>query len=300
MPGHLKSVRTAVATLSFFLATTTLSLAQQSGSHTRAVSVGDAQIEYVVSDPDDGEPILLIHGALLGRAFGLVQEHLQELGYRVIRIHRRGFEGSSVDAPPQSRSGHATDAIAVLDDLGVDVVHVAGHSAGAGIAVTLLQEAPDRVKSLILVDPAVLPGLFASQPDAISPEFIGPAFAAFQAGDAETALSSFSRAVFGEDWREYFDAFTGGYEQALSDASRLALGAPPAPAVDPARMTAIGQPIRVLWAGENEGSTAAAELAESLPDAEVAYIQGTDHALITQKPVEVAEDISAFVRRASD
>lgn len=275
-------------------------LPEQTDSDTRAVSAGDTRIEYVVSGPEDGEPILLIHGALLGRAFGLVQERLTEHGHRVIRIHRRGFEDSSVDAPPQSESGHAADAVAVLDDLDVETAHVVGHSSGAWIALRVLLETPGRVQSLTMVDPAVLPGLFTAQPDAIQAELLGPAFAAFQSGDAETGLQTFSRAVFGDDWREFFDAFPGGYEQALTDAMRLVWGAPPPRVVDPAQVIAMGRPIRVLWAGENEGSAAAAELADSLPTAEVGFIGGTDHALITQKPDEVARDISAFVERVSN
>jgi pimeloyl-ACP methyl ester carboxylesterase len=277
--------------------TTNVGVAQE----TRIAPVGDAEIEYVISGPEEGEPILLIHGALLGTALALVQNHLQQLGYRVIRIHRRGFVGSSDDAPPLSASGHAADAVAVLDDLGLDAAHVAGHSMGAGIALLVLLESPERVRSVTMIDPAAMPGLYSTTPDAIQAELFGQAMAAFQAGDAEAGIESFSRAVLGKDWREsFFDAITDGYETALRDARRLVLGAPPPPVIDPAQVAAAGRPIRVLWAGEHEGSAAAAELADSLPEAEVGFIDGTDHALITQKPAEVAADISAFVARMSN
>jgi hypothetical protein len=40
-------------------------------------------------------------------------------------------------------------------------------------------------------------------------------------------------------------------------------------------------------------------MAESLPEAEAGFIEGTDHALIMQKPAEVAQDMSAFILRHS-
>ena len=290
----------AIAIVGLLLATTSASRAQQVGEETRVVAVGDAEIEYVVSGPADGEPVLLIHGAMLGTAFAPIQERLASAGYRPIRIHRRGFVGSSDDVPAQGASGHAADAVAVLNDLGVENAHVVGHSAGAAFAVRILLHTPERVRSLVLIDPAVISALFSAPPVTAQPELIGAAMAAFQAGDAETALQAFARAVFGDDWREFFDAIPGGYEQALTDARRFVLGAPQVPAVDPAQVAALDRPIRVLWAGENEQSAAAAELAASLPQAEVGAIEGTDHALITQKPREVTDDILAFIRRQSN
>ena len=50
----------------------------------------------------------------------------------------------------------ATDAIAVLDALGVDKVHVVGRSMGGAIAAQMAQVAPSRVASLALLNSAGL------------------------------------------------------------------------------------------------------------------------------------------------
>jgi lipase len=62
--------------------------------------------------------------------------------------------GRSPWVPPWNLEQHVADALAVLDRLGLDRVAVAGHSFGGAIAVHLARTAPERVQSLVLLDPA--------------------------------------------------------------------------------------------------------------------------------------------------
>ena len=65
----------------------------------------------------------------------------------VIAAVMAAMEGAAVEAP-YLLSDMAADAVAVLDDLGVEKVHVVGTSMGGMIAQTMAIEHPDRVASL--------------------------------------------------------------------------------------------------------------------------------------------------------
>jgi lipase len=105
----------------------------------------------------DGEPVLALHGITAhGRRFRrLAEEGLPHR--RTLAVDLRGHGRSTSDGP-WSVAQHVGDVIATLDhhgvgaDRGVDVV---GHSYGGVIALNLLATAPARVRSLVLLDPAL-------------------------------------------------------------------------------------------------------------------------------------------------
>jgi pimeloyl-ACP methyl ester carboxylesterase len=101
-----------------------------------------------------GPPVLLIHGvgARLDNWDGVVAA----LGdrFRTIRLDLRGHGESSKPPGPYSAALFARDARALLDHLGVDRCHVAGHSLGATVALRLALDAPDRVDRLALLSAA--------------------------------------------------------------------------------------------------------------------------------------------------
>ncbi len=105
----------------------------------------------------DGAPVLALHG---------VSAH----GRRYVPMAAAAFPDARVVAPdlrghgrsPASPSGrpvtiedHVADLVAVLDDRGIDQAHLVGHSFGGCLAVHLLAAVPDRVRSVVLLDPAM-------------------------------------------------------------------------------------------------------------------------------------------------
>jgi len=58
--------------------------------------------------------------------------------------------------------GWAGDCIALLNHLGIASAHVAGHSFGAGIALQMAIDAPDRVRKLALLEPPPSPPVSSS------------------------------------------------------------------------------------------------------------------------------------------
>ena len=73
---------------------------------------------------------------------------------RVIAPDLRGH-GRSPAGSPATIERHVADLLAVLDDRHVESAVVVGHSFGACLGLNLLAAAPDRVRSLVLLDPAM-------------------------------------------------------------------------------------------------------------------------------------------------
>ncbi len=117
-------------------------------------------LEYEVSGT--GEPVVLIHGALIADSF---QPLLVEPGlahrYRLITYHRRGYVGSSHTPGPTSVARQAADCRELLRHLGVERVHVVGDSFGGCVALQFALDFPEVVHSLALLEPALMVGVSA-------------------------------------------------------------------------------------------------------------------------------------------
>jgi pimeloyl-ACP methyl ester carboxylesterase len=112
-------------------------------------------IRLSVTEHGEGDPILLIHGtggSALGWGRGV--ERLHSLG-RVIAYDRRGC-GESERAGETSVEEHAEDAAALLEALDAVPASVIGRSYGGEIAIDLALRHPDRVRALVLLEPALL------------------------------------------------------------------------------------------------------------------------------------------------
>jgi pimeloyl-ACP methyl ester carboxylesterase len=101
-----------------------------------------------------GPPVLLIHGvgARLDNWDGVAA--VLSRNFRVLRYDLRGHGKSSKVPGPYSLEMFADDAAGLLDHLGIPRVHVAGHSLGGMIAITLAVRRPQRVDRLAVLSAA--------------------------------------------------------------------------------------------------------------------------------------------------
>ena len=112
--------------------------------------VDGAELEFEVTGA--GEPVLLIHGALIAQAYApLCAEPALNSRYRLVRYHRRGYAGSSPVKAPFSLAQQDADCHALLRHLGIERAHVVGASMGGMIAQVLAGSHPDRLASLGLI-----------------------------------------------------------------------------------------------------------------------------------------------------
>ena len=122
----------------------------------RAV-VNGITLEYEVSGK--GEAVVFVHGAFIADAFRpLVVEPSLFGRYQLITYHRRGYMGSTSTPGPISVAQQAADCRELLRHLGVERVHVVGHSFGGCVALQFTLDFPEVVHSLALLEPALMVG----------------------------------------------------------------------------------------------------------------------------------------------
>ena len=176
--------------------------------------VDGAELEFEITGT--GEPVLLIHGALIAEAFApLCAEPTLNSRYQLVRYHRRGYAGSSPVPAQFSIEQQAADSRALLRELGIERAHVVGHSGGGVIALQVALAYPEVVHSLVLLEPALLD--VPSGP--VIMEAIGPSVQFWQAGKKEEAVDSFLRVAIGQRYRGILDEMIpGGFAQSVADA----------------------------------------------------------------------------------
>jgi pimeloyl-ACP methyl ester carboxylesterase len=105
----------------------------------------------------EGSPVLLLHGLTATRRYVVMGSKLLERsGHRVIQYDARAH-GRSSPAPEPSAYNYellTDDALAVLDDRGVERAVLAGASMGAHALLNLALRRPDRVAGIAVITPA--------------------------------------------------------------------------------------------------------------------------------------------------
>lgn len=104
------------------------------------------------SEAGDGAPVVLLHGFGLDGAMWEPQWLPFASRYRTIRYDFRGYGASSVPTGPYS---HVDDFRALLRSLGAAPAHLVGLSMGGRYALRIASQAPELVRSLTLIDPAL-------------------------------------------------------------------------------------------------------------------------------------------------
>ena len=267
------------------------------------VPVAGGELEYDVRGT--GEPVLLIHGAILADAFTplLTQSALAD-HYRLISYHRRGFAGSCRHTGPYTIAQQTADARAVLDQLGVERTHVVGHSYGGTIALQLALDAPDRIATLALLEPA---GIAAPSGERFGAEVMQPSTERYAAGDRAGAVELFFQGVCGPQAQEVAARTLplGAFDLAVTDADTFFETEWPALLewqFGPAEAVRIAQPVLLVLGADSDAVTPMfgemnAALAEWLPNAESVQLPEATHALQMMNPVGTAELLTAFLAR---
>jgi len=265
---------------------------------TRLLPVPGGALEVEVRG--DGEPVVLIQTALVADELRPLGDLLLRDGdRRVIGYHRRGYGRSTPARGPGSIASDALDCQQLMDGLGIDRAHVIGVSYGAAVALQLAALAPDRVRSLCVIEP---------------PPRDVPSAPAFLAANAELqadhqrygsaiALERFMVFLEGPRWRQDLEQhLPGALAQVERDAATFFVSDSPAlvdwrfGAQDAARIT---QP--VLHVGGTESGPWFAEMRERvlewLPQAEDLVVQGADHSLALTHVGEIASAVTSFLHR---
>ena len=250
-----------------------------------------------------GDPVVLIHwGVCAAWAQPLMEAPPLADHHRLLRYHRAGFAGSDRIDGPISIADHASHCAGLMRALGIETAHVVGHSSSAAIALQLALDAPDRLRTLTLMEPA-RPAPPTDLGAAFVRDVVAPAVERYRAGDSAGAVDAWFHGAFGSGYRGRIErALPGGVAQAVADAD--AFFAQELPALqqwsfteDDARR--IEQPVlAVLGAKTAPTFRERVELLASwLPSAETFELPGATHLLHLENPSGLARAMASFYAR---
>jgi len=220
-------------------------------------------------------------------------------GVATLLYHRRMSGRPGVKFAPLTVDADAATCARLLDHLGWDSAHAVGHSYGALVALQLARDAPGRVRTMTLLEPAAR-GV-SSSPEAVAA--LGPVFDAYRRGDRERAVDLFLGVVCGAGYGDELErALPGGFATAVSRADVFFQAEMPAvggwrfSAADAAHISA---PIlSVRGADTAPRFVEASNLVRSwFPHAEEMWLPHTGHFLMLQRPAEVAKGLVDFLER---
>ena len=272
-------------------------------------------VELYYEEKGNGQPVVFVHGTICDfRAWSSQVEALSQR-FRTITYSRRyahpnDRKGDVMDSTVQNNSA---DLEALIAGLGLERVHLVGHSQGGFIATYFAIQHPRLLRSLTLVNAAVstllvrdnstataLKLLLTSPRLAISGRMTvsgaKAAIRAIDAGDRSAAERIFVPAL--ENRRKGLPAKPAGFSEMVADnAATLKETTTPPPQVTALQTTTIKAPTLVVW-GELSApwdARVSELLSKSIPESEAGRIAGAGHFCLVEKPAEVNECMKAFI-----
>jgi 3-oxoadipate enol-lactonase len=273
-------------------------------SELERVTVGDGAIAY--SERGDGEPLLLLHSGFVADGMRPLLDQPALRDYRTIAYHRRGYGHSDAAGGSRSLAQMAEDAAGLLDALGIDRAHLAGHSMGAVVAIQLALSRPERVRSLTMMEP-LLGFLLTPEAAALVDQTAAAALPKFAAGDGEGALEAWLSSAFGPGFGEVLErTLPGAWEQAVADTPAsfgVELPALQGWPVGPADLERIAVPTLSVVHAANDWPGFAeihAGLLAAVPGCQEAVVAMPSHLLHMADAPPVAEALAAFLAGQTD
>jgi len=262
------------------------------------VQAGDVELFIQELGPQDGQPILFIHGTAAWS--GLWRETmtpLAEAGYRCIAIDIPPFGYSErPSSPSYDNASQAKRIVALMDSLGIEHAILFGHSFGGGATMETALMIPDRIDALILLDVGGLNLNLQSPPENQNPSAIelfletpairNPVIAATGTNPLFTKTLISAMVLDSDDVTQekiqilQEPLVLDGATNTLGDWLKSVLGVQsPSLTTDPANYAALDMPALILW-GDSDKIIPLKEgeyLHSLLSDSELVVLKGVNH-----------------------
>lgn len=266
--------------------------------------------ELYFEDRGDGDPLVVIAGGAPRHP-----DYLEDLaglgeGYRLIVVHLRGV-GESPAGTVENATwwSEAADLECLRVALGLDQLNIVAHSSGTRLAIAYAAQYPGQIERMVLIAPPA--SYLVDVPSDVTAIAARRTDAAFRAalarlGDVPTDQESFD--VWSRDTAAAGYAVWGARQQrhaALGESNylvhRIYFSATP-PDDLRHRLASIAARVLVVAGAEDAlmGTAQPAALAEVLPNATCAVIEGSGHFPWVDRPdrfVEVVRHYLAATRR---
>ena len=128
-------------------------------TESREVHTTAGRTHVLVGGPEEGDPLVALHGQLASSAHAMAELAPLFERFRVYAVDIVGQSPMSHDELlPVHDDAYGTWLVEVMDELGIASAHVVGVSFGGFVALRLAVVAPDRIRRLALLVPAGVVG----------------------------------------------------------------------------------------------------------------------------------------------
>jgi pimeloyl-ACP methyl ester carboxylesterase len=217
----------------------------------------------------EGEPVVFLHGGLCTVETLLPVTPTLAEHYQVYTPERRGHGRTPDVDGPITYGNMAADTIALLDALGLRSVRLLGLSDGGNVAMLVALARPDLVGKLVVIGAA-------AHRDGYTTEQI-ELFEAWRGRPSPAIMAGFKQmyGAVSPHGPEHFEVIFAKLGESWAHEPDLSLG-------DLGRVAA---PTLILL-GDDDVLTVehAAAMVRALPDAQLAVVPGTSHAVVMEKP----------------
>jgi non-heme chloroperoxidase len=270
------------------------------------IDLGEVELHYVIHG--EGDPVVLIHGSLADYRYWLSSAQVAALAdrHRVIAYSRRyNHPNRNTPSPGHSALVEARDLGLLLDRLGLEGVHLVGHSYGAYTALLFALERPEQVKSLVLAEPPILSWLpELDGGEGIQERFMEnvwvPLREAFALGGDDGGLDFTARWYFGVPFGEVEPMWQGLFRDNVHEWRALAISPDAYPKIEDERLRALHVPTLLLSGGKNAGGfndLIDGHLVKLLPAAQRIVIPEASHEMFLDFPEVTARAMGEFFQR---
>lgn len=265
-PGHLEAARQHPSRTGVDQAKAALAASRHGNAIPyRAMSDFESagvRLHYVAAGPEDGPPIVLVHGFCSDYQLNWVgtrwQESLTGAGRRVIGLDCRGHGESEKPHDPEAYdlTTMAGDVVRLLDHLRLEKADYFGYSMGARIGLQVVVDHPERLRRAIL-------GGIGDWRGTRRAELIARRLR----GD-ETVKDPAA---------EMFYQFAAARPVNDLEALACCILGQQRPELDEARLGSIQLPVAVMAGGRDPIARSAPDLARRIPGARYVPIEGRNH-----------------------
>lgn len=281
--------------------TRTLDDAARRGATGKFVRLSDGVTHYELLGPDSGAPVILVHGfSVPYYIWDSTAATLSAKGYRVLRYDEYGRGWSDRPKAQYDADMYERQIKELLDSLHITgPVHMAGVSMGGWVTGTYAGRNPDRVRSLILVDPVA--GNSGGPPSGFRVPAVGSvAWQTFVVpGMADGQMSDFVHPDRFPDWKNRYreQMQFRGFGRALLSTLSARTGV----SMDSVyRTVATGNvPVLLIW-GKKDNTVPFANNASvraAIPNAEFHPIDDAGHLPILERAAYTDSIILAWLQR---
>ena len=179
---------------------------------TQFLNVPDGRLAY---DSTGSGPLVIGVPGMgdLRAGYRLLAPQLVAAGYRMVSMDVRGHGESGTHWPDYSVAAVGQDILALLRALDAGPAILVGNSMAAGAAVWVAAEAPEQVKALVLLDPAVRGEVSGAMRTLLAALFARPW--------GPSAWIAYFKTLFPARKPADFAAYTAALKQNLSEPGRL-------------------------------------------------------------------------------